>query len=741
MLAEKANEALLRGQQQSCYRPIYFEKYKKPQVVEYPRHAMVLNPQHAQLQQQHQKHANGDGENLVDPLMKNRSGAGNSGGGDHDDDDPIFMDKSTFICSDDCLRQVMKLSWREVGPVGQGLDNLGNTCFANAILQAITYTPALAQYFAENFRSADNQIGAPHDFAYALGETIRQLHLANGGRNKGSYRPVLVMNYLRNLSSHFQLGRQCDAHEFAVQLLFAAQKSILFRHVRNTKIPHRVSATTALLRICGGYLLSQVTWSKRDEIEQLQKKGKRQEAADLQLQQSAPQGGDVMYSNTYDPMTILSVELAGQTLEHCLQKFCEKEKLDGRCYHSPRDVGVRAEKQFFIHIPPNVLMIQIKRFSGSGGKAGKRIRYPLELNLQPFCTPKARSSSSSLLYTLNAVCIHSGHSIHSGHYYSVVRARNGSWYECNDSMVRLISEDRALDQEAYMLFYSRRDDGNIVEKGGVSNSSPSSQSVPTRPSLMLDLYSVSKRTNPTNYDNEEEYGTVVKDEELVLATGTAQRSLKRNANDPSGGSPKQRQREEAAHLAAPTGSLNGVPPVGTTAQLYGYGVSQTSRSTGPTLPPLDSSSTRQRGLASPHDAASTSSQPLNGVESTVQLSTPSSSPPSLQTKLPAGRAPEKRSYTGRGYVANTFSHVNRGGERSAPTCGLHIVTQPTPPPTLQRQQNNPKFQQRIRDPTWQMSMDQGKQKKVKSKGTASDETFNSNVNRFQEASQRKLYRR
>lgn len=67
-----------------------------------------------------------------------------------------------------------------------------------------------------------------------------------------------------------------------------------------------------------------------------------------------------------------------------------------------------------------------------------QVDFETELDLGPFMSNRRGPAQP---YSLYGVLVHSGHSVHSGHYYAFVKAPNGLWHQLDDnhvSQVRLL---------------------------------------------------------------------------------------------------------------------------------------------------------------------------------------------------------------------------------------------------------------------------------------------------------------
>ncbi|KAF6155104.1 hypothetical protein GIB67_035851 [Kingdonia uniflora] len=335
--------------------------------------------------------------------------------------------------------------------IGAGLQNLGNTCFLNSVLQCLTYTEPFAAYLQSGKHKS-----SCHTAGFCAMCAI-QNHVKRALQSTGSILAPkdLVMN-LRCISRNFRNARQEDAHEYMVNLLESMHKCCLPSGVP-TESPSAYEKSL-VHKIFGGRLRSQVKCMQCSYC-----------------------------SNTFDPFLDLSLEIAkADSVRKAMLHFTASEQLDGgeKQYHCERcKQKVKALKQLTVHKAPYVLSIHLKRFSSHspGQKIDKKIAFDTHLDLKPFVSG---SYDGDLKYTLYGVLVHAGWSTHSGHYYCYVRTSSGMWHSLDDNRVVQVSEKIVLAQKAYMLFYVRnrrnlipRKPAEVARKENISPSSVSTTSM------------------------------------------------------------------------------------------------------------------------------------------------------------------------------------------------------------------------------------------------------------------------
>ncbi|MBA0861065.1 hypothetical protein Goshw_024046 [Gossypium schwendimanii] len=306
----------------------------------------------------------------------------------------------------------------------RGLLNIGNSCYANAVLQCLTCTKPLSIYL---LRQSHSRACYGKDWCLMCELEQHVMLLRESGGPLSSSR---ILSHIRSINCQMGDGSQEDAHEF-LRLLVASMQSICLERLGGEhKVDPRLQETTFIQHTFGGRLRSKVKCLRCFHE-----------------------------SERYENIMDLTLEIYGwvESLEDALTQFTTPEDLDGEnMYRCGRCVGyVRARKQLCIDEAPNILTIVLKRFQeGKYGKINKCITFPDMLDMVPFMTG---TGDIPPLYMLYAVVVHLDtlNASFSGHYVSYVKDLRGNWFRIDDTEVRPVSMSQVMSEGAYILFYMR----------------------------------------------------------------------------------------------------------------------------------------------------------------------------------------------------------------------------------------------------------------------------------------------
>ncbi|XP_019455632.1 PREDICTED: ubiquitin carboxyl-terminal hydrolase 16-like isoform X3 [Lupinus angustifolius] len=332
----------------------------------------------------------------------------------------LYSDKGLFPY--DLFVKLYTLNRVELQPFG--LLNCGNSCYANAVLQCLAFTPPLTAYMLQGLHSK-SCVNKKWCFICEFEKLILKSKYA-----EASLSPMGILSQLQNIGSQLGNGREEDAHEF-LRLTVETMQSVCLMEA-GVNASNSLKEETNLMGLTfGGYLRSKI--------------------------QCVKCGGK---SEHQERMMDLTVEIEGEvaTLEEALRRFTSTETLDGENkYHcmSRCKSYEKAKKKLTVSEAPNVLTIALKRFqSGKFGKLNKPIRFPEILDLAPFMSG---TSDSSPIYKLYGVVVHldTMNIAFSGHYVCYVKTFQNKWFKIDDSVVKVVELERVLTKGAYILLYAR----------------------------------------------------------------------------------------------------------------------------------------------------------------------------------------------------------------------------------------------------------------------------------------------
>ncbi|CAL0332211.1 unnamed protein product [Lupinus luteus] len=334
---------------------------------------------------------------------------------------PIKQPKDVLFPYDEFVKL---FNWDKPGPLPRGLLNCGNSCFANVVLQCLSFTRPLVAYLLERGHRRECSC---NDWCFLC---EFETHVERTRISSQSFSPINILSRLPNIGGTLGYGRQEDAHEFMRYSIDTMQSVCLDDFGGEKVVPPNLQETTLIQHIFGGCLQSEVICTKCDQK-----------------------------SSQYENIMDLTVEIHGDatSLEKCLDQFTAKEWLHGENMYKCDGCKdyVKAWKRLTVKRAPNILTIAFKRFqSGRFGKLNKRVAFPEILNLSPY---KSETGDGSDIYKLYAVVVHLDmlNASFFGHYICYIKDFQGNWYRVDDGKVTSVELEEVLSQGAYMLLYSR----------------------------------------------------------------------------------------------------------------------------------------------------------------------------------------------------------------------------------------------------------------------------------------------
>uniref|UniRef100_A0A8C6QFJ1 Ubiquitin carboxyl-terminal hydrolase n=1 Tax=Nannospalax galili TaxID=1026970 RepID=A0A8C6QFJ1_NANGA len=337
----------------------------------------------------------------------------------------------------------------------RGLINLGNTCFMNCVVQALTHIPLLKDFFL----SDKHKCIMTSPSLCLVCEMCSLFHAMYSG-SRSPHVPYKLLHLIWIHAEHLAGYRQQDAHEFLIAIL-----DVLHRHSKDDSIEEdgNTNCCNCIIdQIFTGGLQSDLTCHVCHGV-----------------------------STTIDPCWDISLDLPGcytsergssivsrddhrpgsPSLIDCLQWFTRPEDLgsSAKIKCSRCESYQESTKQLTMKKLPIVACFHLKRFEHVGKQRRKIntfISFPLELDMTPFlastkesimkgqpltdCVPRENK------YSLFAVINHHG-TLESGHYTSFIRQEKDQWFNCDDAIITKATIEDLLYSEGYLLFYHRQD--------------------------------------------------------------------------------------------------------------------------------------------------------------------------------------------------------------------------------------------------------------------------------------------
>ncbi|XP_047319930.1 ubiquitin carboxyl-terminal hydrolase 4 [Impatiens glandulifera] len=340
-----------------------------------------------------------------------------------------------------------------------GLENFGNTCYCNSVLQALYFCVPFREQLLEYYANNKNPADAEENLLMCLADLFTQI--SSQKKKTGVIAPKRFVQRLKKQNELFRSYMHQDAHEFLNYLLNELVE-ILEKEAHDVKSDQETSSPTEKVSDPNGQA-SQPNGPKKDTLVTWVHKNFQgiltNETRCLRCETVTARD---------ETFLDLSVDIEqNSSITSCLKNFSSTETLNAEDkFFCDKCCSLQeAQKRMKIKKPPHILVIHLKRFKymeqlGRYKKLSYRVVFPLELKL----SNTVEDADSE--YSLFAVVVHVGSGPNHGHYVSLVKSHN-HWLFFDDENVEMIEESAVQTffgsaqeyssntDHGYILFYER----------------------------------------------------------------------------------------------------------------------------------------------------------------------------------------------------------------------------------------------------------------------------------------------
>ena len=283
-----------------------------------------------------------------------------------------------------------------------GLQNLGNTCFLNSLLQLLfsldewnsKLTPYVAStadiFILDEYRKL-YEITREHDVVPK--GFIQALHIVTCDKKKSSFFP------------HQQDASEC------LQFIIECFHNALSKKIEGNYPEHD------LRHLCKPFsLVNELFYG---------------------VSSSTLVSEEKVVSVVYQPFFMLELPITSLSLEECIMNYTSPEKIDEPWYQESTKTHIQVTKQIQITTLPYYLFVVLKRFHNNQTKDTRRVTIPLRLFDK---------------YDLMGLCNHYG-GYPGGHYTSMIRESENIWKHYNDIQVEQMMNPPM--DNAYLILFRK----------------------------------------------------------------------------------------------------------------------------------------------------------------------------------------------------------------------------------------------------------------------------------------------